>query len=105
MNTSFVTLGDACEVTGVALHSGEAVRVRLLPSKKVGLVFARTDLPDAREITACMENIGSTHHATTLTANGASVGMTEHLLAALWSMGITHGRIELDGSEIPILDG
>lgn len=65
----------------------------------------RRDLPGAPEIAASFDNISQTNHATVLSENGASVSTTEHLLAALWMNGISHCRIEIDGPEIPILDG
>lgn len=105
MKTTFQTLAKAVETTGIALHSGAQVRLRILPSENCGIVFARTDLPDLPQIAASFENISRTVHATTLHENGASVSTTEHLLAALWMNSITHCRIELDGAEVPILDG
>lgn len=105
----FQTFRQSVRVAGIGLHSGAEVSVQLLPRDRCGIVFARTDLPGAPEIEASFAAISSTTHATTLRCNQASVSATvsttEHLLAALWMFGITHGRIEVDGPEIPILDG
>ena len=101
----FQTFRQGVRVAGIGLHSGAQVSVRLLPCDRCGIVFVRTDLPDAPEIEASLAAISSTTHATTLCQGEASVSTTEHLLASLWMLGITHARIEVDGPEIPILDG
>jgi UDP-3-O-[3-hydroxymyristoyl] N-acetylglucosamine deacetylase len=105
MSVPFRTLSRAASVKGVALHSGERVGVKLLPRRECGIVFARVDLRCAPEIPARFDCIAHTTHATTLEQNGHSVATTEHLLAALWMNGITHCRIEVTGSELPIGDG
>lgn len=102
---NFQTLAGAVQLTGIGLHSGVEVRLRILPRDEIGVVFARTDLPDARDVPVALSNVTATKHATTLAMGDASVATTEHLLAALWSAGITHARIELDGPEVPIVDG
>jgi UDP-3-O-[3-hydroxymyristoyl] N-acetylglucosamine deacetylase len=101
----FQTLVTPLIAEGVGLHSGARVRVEILPRRERGLVFVRADLPGRVRIPACARHIGSTLHATTLEANGAQISTPEHLLAALWSYGITHAEIVVDGPEIPILDG
>jgi UDP-3-O-[3-hydroxymyristoyl] N-acetylglucosamine deacetylase len=103
--TAFKTLQEAATLEGVGLHSGVPVRVTLQPRREIGIVFSRTDLPGAPEIAASLHHITHTTHATTLEHEGASVSTTEHLLAALWTSGVTHCRVELDGPEVPILDG
>jgi UDP-3-O-[3-hydroxymyristoyl] N-acetylglucosamine deacetylase len=105
MSCSFQTLNTIVEVSGVALHCGQNVTARLCPSKQQGITFVRVDLPDSPTISARWENISATTHATVLCENGATISTTEHLLAALWSLGITHCLIEIDGPEVPILDG
>jgi UDP-3-O-acyl N-acetylglucosamine deacetylase len=54
---------------------------------------------------ATLENVTATQHATVLSQDGATVSTTEHLLAALWALDVTHARIEMNGPEVPILDG
>ena len=69
-----------------------------------GLVFARTDQGD-EEIQVSHRNLASTSYATTLAADGVKVSTVEHLLSAVVGMGIDDLRIEVDGAEVPILDG
>lgn len=70
-----------------------------------GIVFARSDVPRGLEIPAHADQVGSTQLATTLGHNGSGVGTVEHLLAALYGLGIDNARIELDGPEVPVMDG
>jgi len=99
------TLARPVTIDGIGIHSGAPVRARLLPSERVGLIFARTDLPGTPEVAASLDNVAGTTHATTLRQGEGSVSTPEHLLAALWALGITACRIELSGPEVPILDG
>jgi len=101
----FQTFRQSVRIAGIGLHSGADVSVQLSPRDRCGIVFVRTDLPGTPEVEASFAAISSTTHATTLCQGEASVSTTEHLLAALWMFGITHARIELDGPEVPILDG
>jgi UDP-3-O-[3-hydroxymyristoyl] N-acetylglucosamine deacetylase len=92
-------------IEGVGLHSGAQTRVEILPAPvNHGLLFARRDL-GGKEIPASPEAIGDSSLATTLGRHGATVSTVEHLLAALQGLGIDNARIEVDGPEIPILDG
>ena len=99
------TLARPVTASGIGLHSGAPVHVRLVPSERVGLVFVRTDLPGIPEVAADLAHIAGTTHATTLQREAVTVGTPEHLLAALWASGVTACRIELSASEVPILDG
>ncbi len=91
---------------GVGLHSGQAIKMELLPaSEDVGIVFVRADLPGQPEVPVAASQVANTDLATTLAVPGASVGTVEHLLAALMGVGIDNARIILDGPEVPILDG
>ena len=99
------TLKTAASTRGVALHDGREVSITLHPTSEIGLRFVRADLPHSVPILASPESIASTRHATVLGNGDATVSTTEHLLAALWTRGVTHCRIELDGPEVPILDG
>lgn len=101
----FQTLRQTAQINGIGLHSGTQVTASLQPRATCGVVFARIDLAGSPEIPVALRYISGTTHATTLAANGAQVSTTEHLLAALWALGVTHCRIELDGPEVPILDG
>ncbi len=99
-------LQNICEFQGIGLHSGINTTVKILPaSPGQGRYFVRVDLPNAPQIPARIANVSQTTLSTELTANGTSVRTVEHLLAALVSLGIEDARIEVDGSELPLLDG
>jgi UDP-3-O-[3-hydroxymyristoyl] N-acetylglucosamine deacetylase len=70
-----------------------------------GRYFVRVDLPDRPQIPADISSVSQTTLSTELTANGASVRTVEHLLAALAALGVEDARIEVDGPELPLLDG
>jgi UDP-3-O-[3-hydroxymyristoyl] N-acetylglucosamine deacetylase len=90
--------------TGIGLHSGRPVRLRLRPAPaEHGIRFLRTDV--AVEIPATLQHLGGQDHATTLTRDGVSIGTVEHLLAALGGLGIDDALVEVDGPEVPVLDG
>jgi UDP-3-O-[3-hydroxymyristoyl] N-acetylglucosamine deacetylase len=98
------TLRREVACTGIGLHSGRAVRLRLLPAPaEHGVRFARTDV--GVEIPATLAYIGNQDHATTLTRDGVSIGTVEHLLATLAGLGVDDVRVEVDGPEVPVLDG
>lgn len=99
------TVSEALEFTGVGLHSGAAVTMRLLPAPAgSGIVFRRTDL-DNFEIPAVGRNVAKVSYATSLMRQGVLISTTEHLLSALIGMGIDNVIVELDNLELPILDG
>jgi len=90
--------------TGIGLHCGRPVRLRLRPAPaEHGIRFLRTDV--GITIPATLAHIGAQDHATTLLRDGFSVGTVEHLLAALLALGVDDVLVELDGPEVPILDG
>ena len=100
------TLASPVEYSGIGLHSGKNVNMRMLPAETdTGIVFVRTDLPGHPEIPANPANVSSTVKATTLSADGAEVFTVEHLMAALSMMGIDNCRIEMDSPEPPVADG
>lgn len=102
---SHCTLHSEARITGVGLHCGESIGAALLPREEDGIVFVRSDLPGRPQIPASFKHIGKTYHATALEKEGATVSTPEHLMAALWGLGISRCVIELDGPEVPILDG
>jgi UDP-3-O-[3-hydroxymyristoyl] N-acetylglucosamine deacetylase len=98
------TLRREVACTGIGLHSGRPVRLRLLPAPADhGIRFLRTDI--GVEIPATLAHIGAQDHATTLLLDGVSIGTVEHLLAALVGLGIDDALVEVDGPEVPVLDG
>ena len=100
------TIAEKISCTGIGLHSGAPVQLSLHPARAdSGIVFVRTDLNPPVEIQAKPASLYSTTLATTLGDEHASVGTVEHLMAALYGLGIDNVRIELDGPEIPIMDG
>jgi UDP-3-O-[3-hydroxymyristoyl] N-acetylglucosamine deacetylase len=100
------TISEKAICTGVGLHSGVETTVALYPARPgAGIVFVRPDLPGAPEIPARRAALSSTRLATTLARGEAMVGTVEHLLAAVVALGIDNLRIEVDGPEIPVMDG
>ncbi len=100
------TLKSAVNLSGVALHSGKQVNLRILPAPaQSGIVFVRTDVPHSPLIPAHFQNVVSTRLATTLGRDQVTVSTVEHLLAALAGLGVDNARVEVSGPEIPILDG
>ena len=99
------TIVAPLEFSGVGLHSGAPVTMRLLPAPAgSGIVFRRTDL-DNFEIPANGRNVAKVSYATSLMSQGVLISTTEHLLSALVGMGIDNVIAELDNLELPILDG
>jgi UDP-3-O-[3-hydroxymyristoyl] N-acetylglucosamine deacetylase len=98
------TLRREVACTGIGLHTGRPVRLRLLPAPaEHGIRFLRTDI--GVEIPATLAHIGAQDHATTLRLDGVSIGTVEHLLAALVGLGVDDALVEVDGPEVPVLDG
>jgi len=93
---------------GVGVHSGKAVCMIIHPAAvDHGIIFERTDIEDQpNRIRASWQTVSSTNMCTTISnASGVSVATIEHILAALYGMGITNALITIDGPEVPIMDG
>jgi UDP-3-O-acyl N-acetylglucosamine deacetylase len=103
------TLAGEIELTGVGVHSGQPVRLRLLPAAAdTGLRFRRVDLPGTPEIPVTPDHIipDEFGRRTTIGLDAAvSVGMVEHLLAVCLGLGLDNALFEIDGGEAPIGDG
>ena len=100
------TLATAASLSGVGLHTGAEVNLTLKPANPgYGIRFQRTDLPGQPVVKADVDYVTDTSRGTTLEHNGARISTVEHLLAALVGLQIDNVLIELDGPEIPILDG
>ena len=100
------TIAGPVSLSGTGLHTGASVNVTFSPSPcGSGYRFRRTDLAGKPEVEALAENVTETDRGTVLEKNGARISTTEHLLAAVYGMGIDNLLIELDGPEVPILDG
>src|SRR6266481_3362172 len=99
------TVQLAAEATGIGLHSGVPVSIRILPAPvSTGIVFLRTDL-DHFAIPASWRNVARVSYATSLMRQGVLISTTEHLLSVFYSMGIDNAFVEIDNLEVPILDG
>lgn len=99
------TIAREIAAEGIALHAGTQVRMLLAPAApEVGVVFRRSDL-DGIEIPARYDFVTDTNLGTMLSHRGASVGVVEHLMAAVAGAGIDDLLVIVDGSEPPILDG
>ncbi len=100
------TLAAPVGVEGRGLHTGRAVAVRLIPAPAGhGRVFLRADLPAPVPVPARVDAVVDSVRATTLGREGQRVATVEHLLAALAAERIDNARIEVDGPELPALDG
>lgn len=100
-----LTIQRPAEIEGIGLHTAAPCHLRLMPaSADTGIVFRRVDL-DNFEIEAHVRNVARVSYATSLMRQGVLLSTTEHILAALYSCGIDNVYIELDGLELPILDG
>jgi len=100
------TLKKKATVSGVGLHTGKTITLTLRPAQPgTGIVFHRTDLTPAVSIEACAANVVNTRLSTTIGKEGASVSTIEHLMAALYGCGIDNAHIDIDGPEVPIMDG
>jgi UDP-3-O-[3-hydroxymyristoyl] N-acetylglucosamine deacetylase len=99
------TVQRPVEATGVGLHSGVPVTIRVTPAPvSTGIVFLRTDL-DNFPIPASWRHVARVSYATSLMRKGVLISTTEHLLSVFYSIGIDNAFIEIDNLEVPILDG
>jgi UDP-3-O-[3-hydroxymyristoyl] N-acetylglucosamine deacetylase len=100
------TLKSTVKTTGVGLHSGAKVTLTLRPAAPgTGVVFHRIDLDPVIDIKADALAVGDTRLASCLEKDGAKLGTVEHLMSALAGLGIDNVHVDVDGAEIPILDG
>lgn len=101
------SLTKKVKISGVGIHSGLPVNIVVCPSKKNGIFFKRVDIKNSDLIPATYDNVGETlmRNTTIGNKNGAHIQTIEHLMAALFIVGIDSAIIEIDGSETPILDG
>jgi UDP-3-O-[3-hydroxymyristoyl] N-acetylglucosamine deacetylase len=103
------TLREPVVVTGIGVHSGSAVTLTLVPAEAdTGIAFLRcgTDGSADRELAANFRAVTATEFATVLgDDSGPAISTTEHILAALYGLGIDNAVVEVDGPEVPIVDG
>lgn len=108
LNISQKTINSKVSCNSVGLHSGAEVVMSLLPAPcNSGIIFRRIDLEKGKnEIKANYQNVVTTNLGTTIANEfGAKVATIEHLMAAIWGCGIDNLIVELNGPEIPIMDG
>jgi UDP-3-O-[3-hydroxymyristoyl] N-acetylglucosamine deacetylase len=99
------TLSSKIKASGVGLHTGKKITLTLNPAQiNTGITFVRTDLK-SDQIKASLENVHDTRLSTTLSNETAKISTVEHLLSALAGLGIDNALVELDGPEVPIMDG
>ncbi len=99
------TVQRPVEASGVGLHSGVPVHIRILPAPvSAGIVFVRTDLENF-PIPASWQHVARVSYATSLMRQGVLISTTEHLLSVFYSMGVDNAYVEIDNLEVPILDG
>lgn len=100
------TINRLISFSGIGLHKGKKVTMNLIPSlENFGIVFKRIDLNNKIEIKANVDNVVSTKRGTTIGKNGIRIHTIEHILSALHALGIDNLLIEIDSSEVPIMDG
>jgi len=100
------TLKKIYAFEGKGLHSGQRVRMRLLPAPEdTGIRFLRIDVADDAYVPAVVDYVTMTTRGTTLENNGIRVSTIEHVLSCLYAMGVDNAVIELDNYEVPIMDG
>jgi len=100
------TVADEISCTGIGLHSGKKVNLTIKPApQNSGISFERIDISPGCKVKASFDNVVDTNMATTIGFNGYSVSTVEHIMAAFFGMGIDNALVQIDGGEIPIMDG
>ena len=101
------TIKKAVNFSGIGLHNGETASVTIKPSEpNTGIIFKRIDLPKNNMIFPNFDNVVSTSLNTTIANEfGVKVSTIEHLMGALFGLGVDNAMIEIDNEEVPILDG
>jgi len=101
------TISKKTEFKGIGLHSGKESLIKIIPAdENYGIIFKRTDLEQNNTIKANFENVSSTKLCTTIQNKfNVSISTVEHLLAAIYITGIDNALIEINTSEVPIMDG
>ncbi len=100
------TVAKKVQVTGIGIHSGKKVTMILHPAAADhGIVFHRTDIKGSTPLKADALSVGATENNTTIGSGPTAVHTVEHLLSVLYGLGINNVYIEIDGPEVPIMDG
>jgi UDP-3-O-[3-hydroxymyristoyl] N-acetylglucosamine deacetylase len=100
------TLKSIVSATGVGLHTGQKVRMSLRPAQPdTGVVFRRLDLPSGADVPARADLVGETRLCSCLVSGDTKIYTIEHLMSALAGLGVDNVHVDLDGPEVPIMDG
>ena len=100
------TLKAPISFSGKGLHTGVQVTMTVKPAPAdTGIVFRRTDLEGSPVIPALCDYVVDTSRGTTIELNGARVATIEHIMSALWTLGVDNAEIDIDAPETPIMDG
>jgi len=100
------TISKEISCTGIGLHSGKKVGLIIKPAHPDnGITFERIDISEVCSIKASFDNVIKTNMATSIGFNGYGVSTIEHLMAAFFGMGIDNALVQIDGEEVPIMDG
>ncbi len=100
------TIAKPVSFTGIGLHSGKKITMTLFPAKSdSGIQFKRVDIPNAEVIRPTADSVSATENNTTIGAHPNSIHTVEHLLSVIYGLGINNILCEIDGPEVPIMDG
>lgn len=100
------TISQKFSVTGIGIHSGKKVTLTLHPAEAdFGIQFKRVDIPNSPVLKADAQTVGATENNTTIGSGHNAVHTVEHLLSAFYGFGIDNVYCEIDGPEVPIMDG
>ena len=101
------TVKKEVKISGIGLHTGKNVTINILPAlPNSGILFKRTDISHDNIVTPSVFNVTNANLCTTISnESGVKVSTIEHLMAALFGLGIDNALIEIDNQEVPILDG
>jgi len=101
------TLKETITIDGVGLHSGKQVHMEIKPAKpNTGIVFRRTDIKNNNIVMPGVFNVSNAAYCTTISNDsGTTVSTIEHLMGALFGLGVDNALIEINNEEVPILDG
>ena len=101
------TIKETITINGIGLHTGQEVNIKIKPAEpNTGVIFKRTDLKKNNYIIPNIFNVTNTNFCTTISNEfGTKVSTIEHLMAALFGMGVDNVLVEIDSEEVPILDG
>ncbi len=106
MATKQRTIAGELTFSGKGLHTGLNVTMRVLPAEdNYGIVFRRVDIEGAPEVPALCEYVTDTSRGTTIEKGEAKVSTIEHIMSALWTLGVDNAVVEIDAPETPIMDG